>query len=118
MKIIFLSTGVLSLGIGIIGIVLPILPTTPFLILTGFLFAKGSSRYHDWFTETKLYKKYIADFIENRQMSRRKKWTLLILVDLMLLITFISIASLYLRVLILVLVLVKHWYFYKFVDIT
>lgn len=116
MKIVFLSAGFLSLGFGIAGIVLPILPTTPFLLLTGFLFTKSSDRYADWFTNTKLYQKYLSEFIETRSMKRRSKWTLLLIVDSMLLVSYISIPILALRIFIITIIIVKHWYFYRYVN--
>jgi uncharacterized membrane protein YbaN (DUF454 family) len=86
--------------------------------LTGFLFAKGSEKYANWFKGTKLYTKYLKDFIEHKSMTRRQKWTLLILVDLMLLISFVSIQNMVIKLLIIVLVITKHIYFYKNIKVT
>jgi uncharacterized protein len=47
-KILFITLGILSLGLGILGIFLPILPTTPFAILSAYLFSKSSVRLHQW----------------------------------------------------------------------
>lgn len=116
MKLLFLSAGFMSLGLGIIGIVLPVLPTTPFLLLTGFLFTKSSDRYSDWFKNTKLYNKYLSEFIENKTMTKRSKWTLLLFADAMLLISYITIPILALRIFIIIVILVKHWYFYRYVK--
>ena len=44
----FVIAGFLSLALGVIGIFLPLLPTTPFLLLSAFLFSKGSSHWHSW----------------------------------------------------------------------
>lgn len=51
--------GFICVGIGCVGIVLPILPTTPFLLLALVLFARGSRRFHQWFMATGLYKNYL-----------------------------------------------------------
>lgn len=48
MRILFLSAGFVSLALGIVGIFLPLLPTTPFLILAAFCFSKASPRLHHW----------------------------------------------------------------------
>lgn len=117
MKTLFLVSGALSLGIGVVGIVLPVLPTTPFLLLTGFLFAKSNDRYRDWFINTKLYNRYLKEFSEKKEMSFKHKWTLMVFTDAMLLFSFASLESIALRTLIVVLTLIKHYYFYKYVKV-
>ena len=47
-KIVFVTLGCISLALGVVGIVLPILPTVPFFLLTAFCFAKSSERLHSW----------------------------------------------------------------------
>lgn len=71
-------------GVGCIGIVLPILPTTPFFLLALALFAKGSKRFHRWFMSTGLYRKYLADFVATRSMTKRVKIRILTLVTILL----------------------------------
>lgn len=70
---IYVLIGFLSLGIGIVGIVLPILPTTPFLLLALCLFAKGSERFHTWFKGTSLYKKHLEPVLLSKEMTQRAK---------------------------------------------
>ena len=72
-RAIYLVLAFLFLGIGIAGIVLPILPTTPFLLLTAALFAKSSERVHKWFVSTKLYDKYIDQALNRKAMTKETK---------------------------------------------
>ena len=60
-------------GLGAIGIVLPILPTTPLFIAAACLFAKGSEKFHKWFLNTMLYKKYIESAVKNGTMEKKAK---------------------------------------------
>lgn len=55
-KILYMIVGCISLGLGIIGVILPILPTVPFVLLAAFCFAKSSERLDGWFKNTKLYR--------------------------------------------------------------
>ena len=55
-KILYIMIGCISLGLGIIGVILPILPTVPFVLLAAFCFAKSSEKLYGWFKNTKLYK--------------------------------------------------------------
>ena len=59
--------------LGVVGIFLPILPTTPFLLLTLYSFAKGSSRLEQWFLGTKLYQKHLKSFNERRALTKKSK---------------------------------------------
>lgn len=72
-KYVWISLGFLSLTLGIIGIVLPLVPTTPFLLLTLFSFSKGSPKFHAWFKKTKLYRDYIESYQPGREIPIRKK---------------------------------------------
>lgn len=73
MKYIWILLGFISLFLGTIGIVLPILPTVPFYMATVFCFAKSSDRLHNWFTHTNLYKKHLDSFVQNRSMTLMTK---------------------------------------------
>ena len=78
MRLVYLTIGFVSLGLGIIGIPLPILPTTPFLQLSMACFAKSSKRFEKWLYQTKLYQTYVADYRETKSIAKeRKKWILL-----------------------------------------
>ena len=78
----------ICIGLGCIGIVLPILPTTPLFLLAVVLFAKGSKRFHRWFLSTGLYQKYMADIVATRSMTKRTKIRILAFVTVLIAIGF------------------------------
>lgn len=72
-KLIFIIIGFISLILSIIGVVIPILPTTPFLLLSTFCFFKGSKKLDLWFKNTALYKNHVDVFIEDKEMDIKSK---------------------------------------------
>lgn len=78
MKVIYLSLGFVSLGLGILGIPLPILPTTPFLLLAIACFARSSKRFEKWLYQAKLYQSYVADFRETKSIAKERKKKIII----------------------------------------
>lgn len=110
-KPLFIIAGLVSLIIGVIGIVLPIIPTTPLLLLASFCFIKGSKRFEVWFKGTKLYKKYVEDFLRHRSMTLKQKIFLNLFADSMIAIGFFSVDIIPVRILLIVIVLYKYYYF-------
>ena len=82
-KYVFAALGCLCLGLGTIGIWLPILPTTPLYLLTVFFFANSSQRLHDWFLGTILYRRHLDSFVKGRGMPLRTKVSILCTVTLL-----------------------------------
>lgn len=73
MKTVCIILGTVSLALGIIGIFLPLLPTTPFLLLTAALYFRGSPRLYQWLLNHKCLGPYIRSFRENKAIPLRAK---------------------------------------------
>ncbi len=71
--------GSISLALGILGIFLPLLPTTPFLLLTAALYFKGSPRLYNWLLNHRHFGPYIRNFRENKAIPLRAKVISLVL---------------------------------------
>ncbi len=69
----WIIAGSISLTLGIIGIFLPLLPTTPFLLLTAACYARGLSRLHNWLLNNKLFGRYIRNYREGKGIPARSK---------------------------------------------
>lgn len=112
MKEIWIIVGFLSLILGLIGIVLPVLPTTPFLILTAYGFSRGNTKIHNWFLKSKITR----NFTMKMEMSKQKKIILNVLVDTLLITYIIVYNSSVVTFLLVVVIIIKHIVFYKFVK--
>lgn len=73
MKVIYIIFGYVALGLGVAGIVLPLLPTTPFLLLAAALFFRGSPRLYEWLLNQKHLGPYIRNFREHKAIPLRAK---------------------------------------------
>jgi len=72
-KAIFIAAGTISLGLGGVGVFLPILPTTPFLLLSAACYYKGSERMHRWLLSNKLFGNYIRNYKEGKGITQTGK---------------------------------------------
>lgn len=72
-----MTVGFISFGIGSIGTLIPVLPTTPFLLLSGFCFARSSEKFNVWLKQQKIYDFYVGDYAEHRAIPRAKKYRII-----------------------------------------
>ena len=92
-KVLYILFGCISLALGAVGAVLPLLPAFPFLMLAAFCFARSSQRLHNWFTSTKLYKNNLESFAKGRGMTWRTKLRIMVTVTLVMSIGFFMMGS-------------------------
>ena len=72
-RAVYLVVGTVSLGLACVGIVLPLLPTTPFLLLSAACYLKSSKRMHNWLLNHKLFGQYIKNYLEGKGISLQAK---------------------------------------------
>ena len=82
-KLFWIILGCIGLGLGSIGVFLPILPSFPFLLLAAFSFARSSERLHTWFINTNLYKKNLESYVQGKGMSIETKVRIILTVTLL-----------------------------------
>ncbi len=111
MRYLFIVFGFVFMGLGAVGVFLPILPTVPFLLLASMCFAKGSRRFHDWFKSTKLYKNNLESFEKSRSMTLKTKLCILLPVSAMLILAFFMMHNIYGKIIIALVFLAKYYYF-------
>ncbi len=82
-KIFWIILGLVGLGLGCIGAVLPMVPTVPFLLLAAMSFAKGSYKLHVWFIHTNLYKNNLETYVKGQGMSIKTKRKVMTMVSIL-----------------------------------
>ncbi len=73
LKLLYILLGTISLLLGITGVVVPGLPTTPFLLLTAWLYLKGSERLYNRLLKTKVVGNYIREYQKQKGMTFKQK---------------------------------------------
>lgn len=106
-----IMVGLICVVLGSIGIVLPILPTTPFFVLAAVMFGKGSKGIYQWFLSTKLYQKYVASFVQSKSMTTGAKVCLLSMVTVVLIIAIIIASNWWIRGVLIMVALFHYYYF-------
>ena len=82
MRGLYVALGMLALALGVIGIFLPVLPTTPFVLLAAACFARGSQRFHRWLLEQRTFGPIVREWEQYRSIPYRTKLTAVVLMTL------------------------------------
>ena len=72
-RLLLIGIGTLCVALGVVGIFVPILPTTPFLLLAAFCYARSSQRFLNWMLSNRWFGAYIKNYREGRGIPRREK---------------------------------------------
>jgi len=72
-KYIYITLGFFFVGLGVLGIFVPLLPTTVFLLIAAYLFAKSSNKYYNWLITNKYFVKFIRDYREGKGVPLKVK---------------------------------------------
>ncbi|MFX1452765.1 MAG: YbaN family protein, partial [Promethearchaeota archaeon] len=103
LKALYFIGGTLSLALGIIGIVIPILPTTPFLLLAAACYARSSEKFYNWLLNNRILGSYIRNYIEGKGMPIKVKiFTISMLWITILISAFLIIQIFWIRVILIV----------------
>lgn len=78
-KAALVTAGILAVSLGIVGIFLPVLPTTPFLLLSAACFVRSSDRLYNWLTHHKWFGAYIRNYREYRAVTLKSKIVTLVM---------------------------------------
>ena len=101
-KILLISAGTISIFLGFIGIFIPILPTTPFLLLAAALYSKSSDKFYNWLINNRLFGSFIRNYREGKGITLQAKFISLTSLWLVLGSTIIyAIENIYLKILLL-----------------
>ncbi len=73
MKAFWLFLGLMSVGFGLLGVILPLVPTVPFMLLAAFCFARSSERLHTWLTTHPAFGPVIADWQQKGAIRSKAK---------------------------------------------
>ncbi|AMC93032.1 hypothetical protein AOC36_03250 [Erysipelothrix larvae] len=115
-KIFYVVVSALFLVFGLIGIVVPGLPTTPLLLVSVFCAAHGSTRFHQWMIRQTWYKNHVESYVESRAMTRKSKAIILATASTMIGVAMIFVGYWQIKVMLMILVVLKYVYFLKYIE--
>ena len=113
-KIGYIVLGCLGVGLGALGVVVPLLPAFPFLLLAAFCFGRSSDRLHTWFIGTRLYKDNLESYVQGKGMTRKTKIRIMVTVTILMSIGFVMMHQVPVERIVLACVWVFHIFYFLF----
>ncbi|KYM48747.1 hypothetical protein A2U08_06725 [Fusobacterium necrophorum subsp. funduliforme] len=110
---ILLGIAWISLILGGIGIFLPLLPTTPFILLSAFCFQKSSERFHQWILNSPIFGKYIRDYQEQKGITLKNKIVAITFMALGMLFSAYKVPNTYMRISLAVIFIAVSYHIWK-----
>lgn len=101
-NILLIIAGSLSLALGMIGLILPVLPTTPFLLLTAYCYLRSSKQMHNWLINHKVFGSYIYNYVTYRAVEKKTKVIALVFLWISLILSILIVDNLLVRLVLLV----------------
>ncbi len=110
-RVLLMGAGFLFVGIGVLGMFLPLLPTTVFLLIAAWCFARSSEKFHTWLHHNKLFGKYLRNYSTGKGMTLQSKIFSILLLWLGILVSVIFATHvLYIRILLLAIAIGVSWH--------
>ncbi|CAL7915657.1 YbaN family protein [Fusobacterium necrophorum] len=110
---ILLGIAWISLILGGIGIFLPLLPTTPFILLSAFCFQKSSERFHQWILNSPIFGKYIRDYQEQKGITLKNKIVAVTFMALGMSFSAYKVPNIYMRISLAVIFIAVSYHIFK-----
>jgi len=101
-KYLLIFLGTVSFTLGIVGVILPVLPTTPFLLLASLCYIRSSKRLYNWLINHKIFGEYIYNYLTYRKVKKSAKLGALIFLWLSLLTSIMVVSNLHLRIFLII----------------
>ena len=107
----FAFAGAFAIALGVLGIILPVLPTTPFLLLALYCWARGSKKLSVWFCRTWMYKKYVSEYVRTKSLTHKRKIAVQACAGGMMIVSVFLIEMAVLKVLLVICFILHNWFF-------
>lgn len=105
-----IAAGTICVILGFIGIIIPVLPTTPFLLLAAFCYMRSSQRLYNWLLNHRLFGPTVSNYLKYRAIAKGTKRGAMIILWASLLISIVVVDKLQIRLLLLLIGLVVSWH--------